>query len=297
MIFYVLFIGYSDFGKFYSSIIHFKFEFLPIIFLLSTLSMIIKGLRQHVLFKKIGIHLSLKNNMLLYFAGLSMIITPGSGGEVIKSYFLKIKHGHNMSKTFPIIFIERYHDVVATITILGFFLFFQNFREVTILVIVISSILIISYIAIRVRSLFKFITTMLLKIPKIHRFIDSIRESYEGFYALTSRKIMIQSWLLSLLAWTIDMFTIYFIFIAFNTHFNIIFTTLTTYSSVLFGAVSFLPAGIGITELSLVSLLTKVGVELSTISSIIIIIRLVGTWYPTIIGFITMRLFLSKKEG
>ncbi len=294
MIFYVVFVGYSDFGKFYSSITHFKFEFLPVIFLLSTSAMIIKGFRQHILFKKIGINLSSKNNMLLYFSGLSMIITPGSSGEVIKSYFLKIKEGHSISKTFPITFLERFHDLLATVTIIGFFLFFQNFREVTILIGIIGFFLIISYLAIRVRKLFKSITTLLLKVPKMHRFIDDISESYEVFYSLTTKKIMIKSWLLSVLAWAVDMFTIYVIFIAFNMKFNIIFTTIITYSSVLFGAVSFLPAGIGITEISLVGFLSRSGIELSLVSSLIIIIRLVGTWYPTVLGFITTRMLLKK---
>ena len=63
-------------------------------------TMIIKGIRQHVMLKNLKVSLSLKNSILLYFAGSSMTLTPGGIGSVIKSYFLK----KNMVLIFLILF-------------------------------------------------------------------------------------------------------------------------------------------------------------------------------------------------
>ena len=64
----------------------FEFTLLPIIFLFLLTGFGIQSLRQQILLKKIGVRIPLKENYLLYLAGLSMIVTPGGLGETIKSY-------------------------------------------------------------------------------------------------------------------------------------------------------------------------------------------------------------------
>ena len=87
--FYIAFIAYSDFSKFSSNMGQFKFEFLPAILSLSFASYFMMGIRQKILLKKLGIEIEFKNNLLLYFSGLSMSVTPGGVGEAIKSLYLK----------------------------------------------------------------------------------------------------------------------------------------------------------------------------------------------------------------
>ena len=102
--FYAIFIAYSDFDKLSSNIEQFKFEFLPLILLFSFLGIIVLGFRQNILLKTVGIQISVKENILLYLAGLSMIITPVGAGQAIKSYYLKKKFGCSVSKTVFIFF-------------------------------------------------------------------------------------------------------------------------------------------------------------------------------------------------
>jgi len=62
-----------------------------LILLFSFLGIIVLGFRQNILLKTVGIQISVKENILLYLAGLSMIITPVGAGQAIKSYYLKKK--------------------------------------------------------------------------------------------------------------------------------------------------------------------------------------------------------------
>ena len=111
--FYLGIIAYSDFGVFSENLSKFKIEFLVLVIFLNSLVLLIKGHRQQILLESLGINIPRKINHLLYLAGLSMLITPGGTGQVIKSYFLKNKFGINISKSIPLVFIERLNDLVG----------------------------------------------------------------------------------------------------------------------------------------------------------------------------------------
>lgn len=294
MVFYVGFIAYSDFNNFYLNLSAFRFEFLPLILTVSFLGMLIKSLRQQVFLKKIKVNISLKENILLFLSGLSMIVTPAGSGELIKTYFLKTKYGYKPAKTFPLVIIERFHDLLALITIVTISLSLTEFTEAKIIVIIVMGFLLIVYIAIRIKKLFLKIIKILGSIKKLHKFIESITESYSGLYELTSKQTMAKGWSISMVGWSMDVIVVYLVFVAFDTDLDILYTTMVVFSSVLFGAISFLPGGIGVTEISVVQFLTQKGLEISFATTIMVMIRLVTIWFATVLGFITARFFLRK---
>src|SRR6266404_2292651 len=52
-------------------------------------------------------------SLLIFISGLSMAITPGKVGELLKSYLLKRSTGAPVSRTSPIIVAERLSDGIA----------------------------------------------------------------------------------------------------------------------------------------------------------------------------------------
>jgi glycosyltransferase 2 family protein len=256
-------------------------------------TMIIKGIRQHVMLKNLKVSLSLKNSILLYFAGSSMTLTPGGIGSVIKSYFLKKKYGINISDTFPLVFLERFHDLFAIACIITITLFFLPRFEILFLICFVFLFLIFGFIVIRSKIFFLLIKKFFAKLPKINLIFESIDESYDGFNLLTKPGITIQSWILSIIAWIVDAIVIFLVFSSFNLNFDFILTTLITHSSFLLGNLSIIPAGLGITEITTTGFLIQEGIELSLATSIVVIIRLVTTWFATIIGLITTRFYLK----
>ena len=293
MIFYVIFVAYSDINKFSLNLSNFNSYYIPIILVLIFGFLVIQGIRQHILFKKISVDISMKDNLLIFFSGLSMIATPAGSGGVIKSYFLKKKYGYAITKTFPVVFVERFHDLLAIITIIVFFSLFSEIN-VLFLIVAVSILLILVFSMVRTKKFFHFMAKFLLHIPKLRKLAPRFTESYDSFYSLTSKKVTITCWAISIFAWSIQAVVIYLIFIAFGLNFDIVFTTIVTLSSVLLGTLSFLPAGVGITEFSFIGFMTDSGIELSVATSIIIMVRLLGIWYATILGFITTKYFLSR---
>ena len=73
--------------------------------------MCIRSMRQKVFFDSLDIKLSIRQNIKLYFAGMSLMVTPGGSGELIKNHILKEKFGHAYTKTIPVLLTEKYHNM------------------------------------------------------------------------------------------------------------------------------------------------------------------------------------------
>ena len=295
LIFYVIFIAYSDFQEFSNNISQFDFSYLPIILAFIFLGIMIKSLRQQLLYKQIEVCISFKTGILLFISGLSMIVTPGGSGELIKSYYLKKKFGHPLAKTFPTVIMERLLDltgIAGILLIIGLLL--DNYNIISLMLILLSTLSLI-FVSSKKKKLFNFLLSIIEKIPILKKQASSFSESYQVFGELTSGKIMTKTLGLSFFVWMTDAIMIYFIFMGFNLNFNIIFSTFSMYSSLLLGVLTMVPAGIGVTEVSFVEILRGEGVDTATSTSLVILFRLVTIWFLTVLGFCATRYFLKNN--
>ena len=295
LIFYVIFIAYSDFEEFSINISQFDFSYLPIILAFVFLGIIIKSLRQQLLYKQIEVCISFKTGILLFISGLSMEATPGGSGELIKSYYLKKKFGYPLAKTFPTVIMERLLDltgIAGILLIVGLLL--DNYNIISLMLILLSTLSLI-FASGKKKKLFNFLLSIIEKIPVLKKQVASFSKSYQVFGELTSGKIMTKTLGLSFLVWMTDAIMIYCIFIGFNLNFDIIFSTFSMYSSLLLGVLTMIPAGIGVTEVSFVEILKSEGVDTATSTSLIILFRLVTIWFLTVLGFCATRYFLKNN--
>ena len=295
LIFYVIFIAYSDFQEFSINISQFDFSYLPIILAFVFLGIMIKSLRQQLLYKQIEVCISFKTGILLFISGLSMIVTPGGSGELIKSYYLKKKFGHPLAKTFPTVIMERLLDltgITGILLIVGLLL--DNYNIILLMLILLSTLSLI-FASGKKKKLFNFLLSILEKIPILKKQAPSFSESYQVFGELTSSKIMTKTLGLSFFVWMTDAIMIYFIFIGFNLNFDIIFSTFSMYSSLLLGVLTMVPAGVGVTEISFVEILKGEGVDTAVSTSLVILFRLVTIWFLTALGFCATRYFLKNN--
>ncbi|SVD54109.1 uncharacterized protein METZ01_LOCUS406963, partial [marine metagenome] len=276
---------YSDFQEFSINISQFDFSYLPIILAFVFLGIMIKSLRQQLLYKQIEVCISFKTGILLFISGLSMIVTPGGSGELIKSYYLKKKFGYPLAKTFPTVIMERLLDltgIAGILLIVGLLL--DNYSIISLMLILLSTLSLI-FASGKKKKLFNFLLSIIEKIPILKKQASSFSESYQVFGELTSGKIMTKTLGLSFFVWMTDAIMIYFIFIGFNLNFDIIFSTFSMYSSLLLGVLTMIPAGIGVTEVSFVEILRDEGVDTATSTSLVILFRLVTIWFLTVLGF------------
>ena len=294
LFFYVALILFSDAEKISDHFIHIRIELIFLVFLFGISSHIIKSFRQKEFLQMVDEKIPFKKNLIIYLAGLSLIATPGGIGTFIKSKFLKSKFGIPNNKSISVIFLERYHDLLAATSII-LFSFLVSFSLIsTTLVIISSFLLIVVYLLISNMKTFSFIHNKLLKIKFIAKRLPEVGPD-ESFFILTRPKAMTKGWLISITGWGLDSLAVYIGFLAFNVDLGYLLTSQIYFTSLGYGILSLIPGGIGVTEGIADYLLVNQGLDLSIASALVIFTRLTTLWSATIIGLIFTRYALKQK--
>jgi len=220
---------------------------------------------------------------MIYMAGLSLINTPGGVGTFIKSIYLKKQFQVPTNKSISVIFMERYHDLLAgtSIILVSVSIYFS---PVSIYLIVISSAILVGiYVMIRSKRFSEFIHKKLSKIKFISEKLPDSLPS-DTFSVLTNPRNMIKGWLFSVFGWGVDSLAVYAVFLALNIDLGYILTSQIYFTSLGYGVLSFLPGGIGVNESIAGFLLVQQGLELFVATSLVILTRLSTMWFVTIMG-------------
>jgi len=293
--FYVLLLFISDTEKIFSILNQIQFEKYVAILSLSVLTLLIYGWRHQVLLNKLDIHLNFKDCFLIHTAGIAMIVTPGGVGSIIRSYILKKKTGHSISSTTPILIYERWLDIVCLTSIVGILLYWNNVIE-TQIVFIISLFLSISLFLIFKNSFgLSIFNKILIKTKILKFFIINPDEFQESTKKLILPKNTAQLLLISYLTKLVPMIAVYLVFDLFNLNIDIFNSSQIYFTSQIIGLLSFVPGGILVTEGGMLGLILKNGIDFSTASMLVLLIRILTFWFPLFIGFITLKLILSKN--
>jgi uncharacterized protein (TIRG00374 family) len=291
---YALIAIFTDFSEFISNLQSLDLSYLPLILFLVMISLVLKALRQFYLLKKLDISIPFLENFKIFLAGLSMLITPGGTGELVKSHLIKQNFDESISKTAPVVFIERFQDFLG---ILGMLLITIIFISSTgaILAIVGSSIILslISAIIIQ-KKILMWIQKKIKKISFLQKLFSRDQEFYNSLYNLFKPTPMLISFVISLAGIFLDGAAMYFSLISIIPEIGIFESIQKSFTSVVIGLFSLLPAGVGVTEISLLSLISKNGISESTAASAVIYLRLTTLWFMTGLGFIFLKVTYRK---
>lgn len=278
----------SDFNIIYNKITNFKIIYLPLILSLVSVSWLVLFFRWTILLKKVNVSLPLRSSFVIYLSSFSLSATPGQLGELIKSQLLKNKFNIPVAKTAPLVIIERLYDLTGAmfVSILGLW-----FLGVGIHIIIILSIcLVVIFLLLRSRTAFNKILNLVKNMKFLSKFIESISESYDTIHLSLNRKTLFLSILSSITYWFIVGIAAYFVLKAVGIDdINYVNVVSIYSSSVILGAASFIPGGIGVTEGSIAGLLNLNGVDISIAFVLGILIRIFTLWYSVLIGFIALK--------
>ena len=289
-LFYTIFTLITDIQKISNEFASIDIFYIPLILFFHFLAMGIRSIRQKVFFDSLNIKLSTKQNIKLYFAGMSLMVTPGGSGELIKNRILKEKFGHSYTKTIPVLLAEKYHNMLSVIPILFFFLLFKESYEILTITSIIAVILFCIFLIVKNQKLC--LNTM-SKIPRkwiLKEIPDNTSSFYDSLLILFKGKTVFSGLSIGIIAWLADAVAVYFCFLAFDLNFDFIYTTLTNFAPMVVATISFIPGGLGVTELGMTGLLLQSGVMISTASALVLFIRFMITWSTVIAGIIALKL-------
>lgn len=293
---YIVLILAADVEKMYEHFLQVRVELLILIFVLVFLSHVVKSLRQKEFLDVLDEKISFIQHLVIYMAGLSLINTPGGAGTFIKSVFLKDKFNIDTGKSISVIFLERFHDLLAgTSIILASLLIYFNTVPV-LLVLISSAILCGVYIMIRNKNFSIYVYNKLSKIKFISKHLPENLGPDVSFSILTKPKNMARGWLYSVFGWSIDALAVYVVFLALNVDLGYLLISQIYFTAMGYGVLSLLPGGIGVNESMTEFLLLQQGLEIFVASSLVILTRLSTMWFATFLGVVFTKVVIKQKS-
>jgi uncharacterized protein (TIRG00374 family) len=289
IVIYTGFLFFSDFSKIYDKFGSFNIIYLPLILTLVSLSWCVLFIRWTLLLKNLNVSIPLKSNFVIFISSFALSATPGAVGEVVKSKLLKNKFNVPISKTAPLIIIERTYDLIGAIIVSSFGISYIESGNIALLIFTI--ILVSLIILLRSKIIFTKLLSLLKKIKFLQNKVDGISNSYDSIQPSLNPKIFVSSTILSIIYWMLMGTSSYLVLLALDIDVIGYFHMISIYSSsVIIAAASFMPGGVGIAEGSIAGLLTLGGVEISIGILIGILVRIFTLWYGVILGFILLKI-------
>ena len=285
---YAIFLFISDYNVITEKISNFKINYLPLILLLVSASWVPLIIKWHFLLKNCEIDIPLRKSIAVFFAGVAFEITPGQIGALIKSQLLKTSSNIPRTKTVPIIVAEKVYDLIGAIlaSIIGIIILGMDFYLIIIAILALAVIFFFMFYRPASEIFFKRIT----KTKFFSKYVDNMSEFHAIIQKSTNVKAVTICILLGVTYWFIISAAAYYILIAFDVNVLDYLTVLAIYTtSILLGAISFVPAGIGVAEGSIAGLFTLNGIDVSTALILSVMIRVLTLWFSVSVGFIALK--------
>lgn len=286
---YAIFLLVSDFNTIFDKISDFQVSYLPIILVLVSSGWCVLFLRWTILLKNNAISIPHNQSFLIYIASFSMSATPGQLGELIKSQLLKNKFDIPITKTAPLVIIERLSDLTGAIivSIIGFWLLNINIY----VPIIASVVLVLIFLLLKSKKMFNRAINLIKKMKFVSKIADPISESFDTIQLSLNKKTLTLCTILSICYWLIVGIGAFFVLKAVGIDTLEPIKVVSIYSSsLIIGAASFIPGGVGVAEGSIAGLLSLNGIDISVAIALGILIRIFTLWYAVLVGFIALKI-------
>jgi glycosyltransferase 2 family protein len=289
---YLGFSLYADFGKIIRAFLSFNWQYLPLIFLLVFSNYLFRYLKWSYYLSILDIKISQKESFAIFLSGLTMAITPGKMGEVLKSYLLKEINGTPISRSAPIVLAERFTDFIsiALLSVFGVTTFKYGLKTLGISFGVMGFILVMISWPPLSSTLIKWLS----KWPLVSKGAAKLEIAYESMSSLMLPRALIWTVLISCLAWFCECLAFYLVFYGFNLSHSLNSSVFIYAFSTLIGALSMLPGGLGATEGSITGLLLVLKIPKHMAVASTFIIRICTLWFGILIGIIAFS-FTQRK--
>ncbi|GER88856.1 TIGR00374 family protein [Dictyobacter vulcani] len=290
---------YSDLPHMVEAITHFQWMYIPLILGFTLINYGGRFIKWQYYLKRLQIKVSSQESLWIFLAGLSMAITPGKVGELLKSYLLKRSTGAPISRTSPIIVAERMTDGIAMLGLASAGLFLYGIGWEILLVLLVLGCG--GIILLQNRSLMLALLRKGEQLPLTSKFAHLIREFYESAYTLLQWRPLVFAICLGLLSWAGECIALYFVYIGLGVVAGpelFIKSMFILAVSSLIGSASGLPGGLGTADGSMLGLTRLLVSPSATVGgAATLLIRLCTLWFGLFIGvFAVLRIRWMQRR-
>lgn len=255
----------------------------------------LRFLRWHIYLSSLGYQVPKLQNLKVYLAGFAFTATPGKVGEAIRSIYLqqyKVKYSDSLAA----FFVERLVDVVAMVLLA--LLAAYAFEDQRWLVMLVGIVLILVLQLIRSQGFHTVLDKIRLRSEseKLRHLGGKVLNLLNSSRQLLKSKNLYGGLLLSLLAWAAEGLALYVVVVWSGVDIPVELAIGIYGISILAGALSFVPGGLGGTEIVMGALLMLTGMAEPVAVSAVLICRIATLWFAVALGLVC-ALELEMGEG
>ncbi len=246
------------------------------------------------LLRTLEVKISLRDACRIFFAGLSMTISPAKAGEFLKPYLVTKRTGVPMATTSSALLAERLTDIIAIISLMALSIGGIGAGaggNHTLGLVIIAGLITTGLVILSVEGLSLGLIGLLGKIPLLKRLAPKIEELYRGMRACLAPLPFLMMTIVSFVAWGLECIGYLYVFKAMGLEVSLESATfIYTAGTVVGGLLSILPGGVGAAEGSMVGLCMAKPLELSSPQALTsaLIIRGATLWMGVLIGAVTL---------
>jgi glycosyltransferase 2 family protein len=235
-------------------------------------------------------------SLLIYLAGLSMSVTPGKVGEVLRSYLLHLTDGVPFTRTAPIVVADRLTDLVALVmlSLIGV----SQFPEYLAVVLVTLALVVAGVIVLGTPRLCRALIRLLARLPGLARIGARAEALVDSSAALLRLRPLLALSLISVVGWGLECVGYWLIVRGLvGAEASLALCTFLWSTTTLIGALSFLPGGLGATEGSLAVLVARLagGVSQAAALATTLLIRACTLWYGELVGGLALAVLVRRS--
>ena len=237
--------------------------------------------------------ISVWKSLRYYLVGFAFTTTPGKAGEMVRSVFLK-QHGISYPQSISMFFVERLSDLLATLILAAFILWHFKTYQMWIVLPVIFALMLITFVhhySIFVHPIEDFLARRTKNSHFAHHFFEILYHCK----ILLHYRFLYGGLLLGIIAWGAEGIGFYYILHALEIKAGPMLAVGIYAMSLIIGALSFLPGGLGGTEAAMVMMLLTLGASSQEAFAATLICRLTTLWFAMFLGASAM-LGLKLKE-
>lgn len=293
----------SDVREVGESFSSFLWVSVPAILGLTALNYIVRWLKWDYYLRRLGLGdgVSYGDSGLLFTSGMIMAVTPGKIGEVFKSYLLRRINGTPVSVSAPIVLAERLTDGLGMLLLMGLGLtLYPPARPAFVLLVVLS---VTGIVVVQYRPLFERLLGVLDRFPFGGKVTPRLQAIYESTQQLLEWRVLVISTILSFISWGFECVAFYYVLTGFHiegTPLLMLQATFIFAASTLLGLVSFLPGGLGTSEVSSAGLLlvmvNDIHMNAAVATAATIIIRFCTLWFGVTLGILALVWFRQRYQ-
>jgi len=291
---------FSDLRAVGNDLLTFDWVLLPLILIGTVINYWLRWLKwdYYLRYLKLDRDIDRSTSGLIFTAGLVMSVTPGKMGEVLKSFLLRQRNGTPISRSAPIVLAERLTDGIAMLLLMGLGLtLYPPARPLFVILVLLT---IIGIIIVQRQTLALAIIRMIARLPLGQRLAPRLETIYTTTAQLLHWRILLVSTMISVISWGFECLAFFWVLMGVGSTPSWLLLLQATFifaASTLFGLVSFLPGGLGASEVSSVGLLLAlVGLSASAATTATIVIRFCTLWFGVLLGVVALA-WLNRYPG